>query len=56
MAGQGLYWRPVIEFEVEADGHQRVEAFEQILSNSGIEIKPTEVAQSVEGGSTRASR
>ncbi|MEX2093728.1 MAG: hypothetical protein WD971_13675 [Pirellulales bacterium] len=56
MAGQGLYWRPVIQLVVAPDGQRRAEDLDQLLKNSGIEVRAAAVAQNVEGENVRASR
>lgn len=56
MAGEGLYWRPVIEVSVSADGQGRAKDLSRMLKNSGIEMKAAAVAQNSEGETSSASR
>jgi hypothetical protein len=56
MAGQGLYWRPVIEMVVGPDGQNRATDLVRMLKNSGIEVTSGIAARNVEGDTSRASR
>jgi hypothetical protein len=44
MAGNGLYWRPVIVLSVAPQGERRASDLERWLSNSGLELKTDETA------------
>jgi hypothetical protein len=50
MAGQGLYWRPVIELRVGADGDRRVDDLVRLLEHGGAEIRGESMAQQANGG------
>lgn len=39
MAGQGMYWRPVLAIDVAADGEARFGALAALLDGSGLEVK-----------------
>ncbi len=56
MAGKGLYWRPVVELKVVADGNHRVDDLMRLLQHSGIEVRGAAVAQHAEGGIHGTSR
>ena len=56
MAGQGLYWRPVVELKVNPDGEQRYDDLVRLLKHSGVEIRSGEIAQQEERGTTHANR
>ena len=53
LAGNGLYWRPVLELTVGPDAQQSARRVLQLLEDSGVEIQLPETAQ---GGGTRATR
>ncbi len=44
MAGNGLYWRPVILLNVDPQGQQRAGDLERLLRNSGLELRTDETA------------
>ncbi|MEX2185971.1 MAG: hypothetical protein WD875_04215 [Pirellulales bacterium] len=46
IAGKGMYWRPVLSFDVHAGGDLRYEDLRRLLDGSGFEMrrKPTTVA------------
>jgi hypothetical protein len=50
MAGQGLYWRPVIELRIGADGDRRVDDLVRLLEHGGAEIRGESMAQQASGG------
>lgn len=57
MAGQGLYWRPVLVLNVGPDGEQRANELTKLLHNSGLELRRAEAtAQHDEGASSSATR
>jgi hypothetical protein len=56
MAGQGLYWRPVLELKVGPDGGKRADDLVRLLNNSGLELQSAEVARQTEGEAARANR
>jgi hypothetical protein len=47
IAGKGMYWRPVLSFEVHGAGDRRYEDLHRLLDGSGFEMrrKPTAVAK-----------
>jgi hypothetical protein len=56
IAGQGLYWRPVVELKVGANGDHRVDDLVRLLKYSGVDIRGSEIAQHEPGGSDHANR
>jgi hypothetical protein len=57
MAGQGLYWRPVLVLYVGPDGQQRADDLTKLLHNSGIELRrATATAQHDQGINSSATR
>jgi hypothetical protein len=45
IAGENLYWRPVLVFSVGPDGQKRAGDLARLLKNSGLEISTGEVAR-----------
>ena len=39
MAGDGLYWRPVLSLHVRPDGSRRADDLRRLLKNSGLELQ-----------------
>lgn len=39
IAGRGMYWRPVLEFHVEAGAEGRFDDFSRLLEGSGVSVK-----------------
>jgi hypothetical protein len=56
MAGNGLYWRPVLSLHVAPDAHGRAQDLARLLKNSGLELQPAAAAQINSGGNSRATR
>lgn len=56
MAGNGLYWRPVVEVTVGPDGQQRAAQLARLLKNSGIELRTAAVASQNTGDNSGATR
>jgi hypothetical protein len=57
MAGQGLYWRPVLVLNVGPDGDRRADELTQLLHNSGLELRrASTTAQHDEGSNSSATR
>jgi len=57
MAGQGLYWRPVLVLNVGPDGDRRADELTQLLHNSGLELRrASTTAQHGEGSNSSATR
>ena len=44
IAGNGLYWRPVIVLTVGPDGQRRASDLARLLKNSGLELRADETA------------
>jgi hypothetical protein len=44
IAGEGLYWRPVLVLTVGPDGQRRADDLARLLKNSGLELKADGVA------------
>jgi len=45
MAGEGMYWRPVLEVSIEPGGRQRFEQLDYLLDGSGLRVESSEVTQ-----------
>ncbi len=56
LAGNGLYWHPVLELNVGPDAHQTAHQITRLLENSGVEILYPKMAQAGQGESTRAPK
>jgi hypothetical protein len=56
MAGEGLYWRPVVELRVAANGDHRVNDLMRLLKFSGADIRGSDLAQHGEGSTGNESR
>ncbi|HEX5470563.1 MAG TPA: hypothetical protein VFW73_01695 [Lacipirellulaceae bacterium] len=56
MAGNGLYWRPVVLLQVGSDGQQRADDLARLLKNSGLEIRTDQVANHSPQGSAHETR
>lgn len=56
IAGEGLYWRPVVELKVSPQCEAQLDELMRYLKFSGVEIQNEAVAQHVEGGTAGASR
>ncbi|MDZ4656664.1 MAG: hypothetical protein SH868_03695 [Bythopirellula sp.] len=52
LAGSGMYWRPVLELNVEPDATMTATRIVQLLKNSGVEVRLPETANSATNGST----
>ena len=55
MAGDGLYWRPVLTLHVAPDGQRRAQDLARLLKDSGLELQPA-TAQSNPQGEQSATR
>lgn len=55
IAGEGLYWRPVLTLHVAPNGRQRAEDLARLLKDSGLEIRPAASATHTLQGGTRAT-
>ena len=56
IAGNGLYWRPVVRLQVEAGGQQRADDLARLLINSGLEIRTDQVANHSTQGTAHETR
>jgi hypothetical protein len=56
MAGDGLYWRPVVELKVDAGAEHRLDELARRLQHSGADIRNGDVAQQSEGGTRGTNR
>ncbi len=56
MAGDGLYWRPVVELKVGVGGERRTSGLLRLLRNGGFEVRNGSVARQDEGGANGANR
>jgi hypothetical protein len=56
MAGDGLYWRPILQLHVAPDGARRAQDLARLLKNSGLEIPPPATANFPSRGNPRATR
>jgi hypothetical protein len=56
IAGNGLYWRPVIVLDVGADGQRRADDLARLLKNSGLEIRSGETARNPAPGAPHETR
>jgi hypothetical protein len=56
IAGNGLYWRPVIVLDVGPDGQRRADDLERLLKNSGLEIRNGETARNPVQGAPHETR
>jgi hypothetical protein len=56
MAGEGLYWRPVIELRVAPNGDGRVDQLVQLLEHGGAEVRGDSMAQQPNGGTHGATQ
>jgi hypothetical protein len=56
MAGDGLYWRPVLILTIAPDGNGRAKDLARLLKNSGLELKSEEVARGTAPGGTHEAR
>lgn len=56
IAGQGLYWKPVISLKVGPEGRDAAQRLERILSGSGLRVISSDKTRVSRGGSNNASR
>lgn len=52
IAGNGLYWRPVLIFSVGPDGERRAQDLTRLLRNSGFELGANDMASNMSQGNT----
>jgi len=56
IAGNGLYWRPVIVLNVAPDGQRRAEDLARLLKNSGLELRTDDTARNRPQGAQHETR
>jgi len=56
IAGDNLYWRPVLEIQVGPGGQRRADDLARLLKNSDVEIQLPETATNLPQGAPRATR
>jgi hypothetical protein len=56
IAGNNLYWRPVVVLSVGPGGQQRANDLSRLLKNSGLEIRADETAKNLPQGSAHETR
>lgn len=56
LAGNGLYWRPVLELRVGPEAHQTADRLVRLLKNSGVDVRLPETANSQRGQGTYESK
>jgi hypothetical protein len=56
LAGNGLYWRPVVVLKVEPNGAARARDLERLLRNSGLELRTEQTARAESQGGQREAR
>jgi hypothetical protein len=56
IAGEGLYWRPVLTLYVGPDGRQRADDLARLLDDSGLEVRPAATATHTPRGDIRATQ
>jgi hypothetical protein len=56
IAGDGLYWRPVIQLSVKSDGQRRANDLTRLLRNSGLEVRTEETARNAAQGAEHETR
>ena len=56
LAGNGLYWRPVLELHVGPDAGQTAARLIHLMKDSGVEVRSPQTAQSHQGGSADGPR
>jgi hypothetical protein len=55
IAGEGLYWRPVLTLHVSPDGQERAADLARLMKDSGLEIRPAATATYIPQGDSRAT-
>jgi hypothetical protein len=56
IAGEGLYWRPVLTLYVGPDGRQRADDLARLLDDSGLEVRPAATATHTPRADIRATQ
>lgn len=49
VAGNGMYWRPVLELQVGPEATQTARRLQQLLKNSGVDVRMPQTAKSQRG-------
>lgn len=56
IAGNGLYWRPVVMLNVGPDGQRRADDLTRLLRNSGLDVRSEETARNLPQGTINETR
>jgi hypothetical protein len=56
IAGKGMYWKPILTFDVRPDGEARFKDLEQLLSGSGLEVRRSAAQQATLPGGNGGRR
>ncbi len=56
LAGNGLYWRPVLNLNIAPGADQTAKQVLRLLKDSGVEVSTAETARADQGGTTNATR
>jgi hypothetical protein len=56
IAGEGLYWRPVLILNIGPDGQRRADDLNRLLKESGIELRTAKILSNDPQGDSRATR
>ncbi len=56
IAGNNLYWKPVLELQFETDGQRRADDMARLLKNSDVEVRLPATASNAPQGATSAPR
>jgi len=56
IAGDNLYWRPVLLLSVGPEGQRRADDLTRLLKNSGLEFRANETAQNTKQGEADETR
>ena len=56
LAGNGLYWRPVLELKVGPNAQQTAHDITRLLQDSGVEVRLPEMANAGQGATTSAPK
>jgi hypothetical protein len=55
VAGDGMYWRPVLRLHIAPEGRRRAQDLTRLLRNSGLEIQAATTANLNQRGNSRAT-
>ncbi|NOY41741.1 MAG: hypothetical protein GXP26_07895 [Planctomycetes bacterium] len=56
LAGNGLYWRPVLELKIGPDAKHTAYEITHLLKDSGVEVRSPEMARSGQGAASNATK